>query len=145
MTWKGNSNLSKLFIPFIFLWGLLFGEILPVCIENNLNCFPNTTAPGGKESMFSSLSMFIPTIVVYSILATLFWFLYKKLNWKIVAIIAIVLGQAMEFFLFKPQEGNGVNVVTNPTGSFLFFLIIWPILLVLPYFIFHLFYKRISR
>ncbi len=86
--------------------------------------------------MFSSLSMFIPTTVIYLILATIFWFLYKKYSWKIVAVVAIVLGQIMEFFLFKPQEGDGVNVVSDPVGSFLFFLIIWPVLLVLPYFIF---------
>ncbi|MBI2010756.1 MAG: hypothetical protein HYS89_00755 [Candidatus Colwellbacteria bacterium] len=142
MRWSGNRDLSKWFIPFMALWGIFFGEFLPVCLENSFNCFPKTTPPGAKESMFSGLDMFIPTVVIYFILATVFWWLYRKLDWKIVFVIAIVVGQVLEFAFFRPQEGDGVNVVDNPLYSFLFFLIIWPILLVAPYGIFQKFFAK---
>lgn len=134
MNWRGNEDLSKWFIPFLFGWALLIGEILPVCFEQK-DCFPEATPPGAKESMFSSLDMLIPTIILYALLSTLFWFLFRKLNWKVIVIIAATLGAAMEFSIFKPQE-EGLNVIENPAGALLFFIIIWPILLVLPYAIF---------
>ena len=42
----------------------------------------------------------------------------------------------MEFSFMKPQEAGGPNVAENPLGAVIFFVIIWPILLGLPYGIF---------
>ncbi|MBI2588101.1 hypothetical protein HYW31_00070 [Candidatus Berkelbacteria bacterium] len=130
---RGNPNLSKWFILFLFLWAVFVGEILPVWMEK----LEGTAGqPGAKESMFSGLRMFIPTVIIYSILGLFFWWLFRKLHWLIIVFIAIILGVAMEFLLFKPQETSGPNVAENPLGALIFFIIIWPILLVLPYLIF---------
>jgi len=131
---KGNPTLSKWFIFFLFLWAIFVGEILPVWIQA-LEGTPSD-APGAKESMFSGLDMFVPTMIIYTILALLFWWLYRKLHWLIIILLAALLGVIMEFSFMRPQEAGGPNVVENPLGALIFFVIIWPILLGLPYGIF---------
>ena len=130
----GNQHLSKWFILLLFLWALFVGEIFPVWMQSIEGISSDT--PGVKESMFSSLSMFIPTVIIYTLLSIIFWWFFRKLHWLIVAIIAMILGTAMEFFIFKPQEISGPNLSEDPLCSLIFFLIIWPILLVVPYWLF---------
>lgn len=110
------------------------GEILPVWIQT-LEGTPSN-APGAKKSMFASLGMFVPTAIIYAVLALLFWWLYRKLHWLIIITFAALLGVIMEFSFMRPQEAGGPNVVENPLGALIFFIIIWPILLGLPYGIF---------
>ncbi len=141
MQWKAAKPLSKWFILFMAIWAILIGEILPVCLEN-YDCFPDEIAVGGKESMFSGFGTFTSTIIVYLILGIIFWFLFNKLDWKIVIVISIISGQLLEFLVFRPQEATEINVVENPISAFLFFLVIWPILLGPPYFIFNWFFKK---
>jgi hypothetical protein len=80
------------------------------------------------------LMMFVPITIVYALLAVLFYFLYSKFNRYVVFGIAPVLGLIMEFTFMRPQE-NDINVVTNPFYSAIFFIVIWPIILIPPYFI----------
>lgn len=138
----GNKKLSKWFMPFLMVWALLIGEILPVCLENR-DCFPQSTPVGGKESMFSGPDMFIPTLMLYGLLSVIFWLLFRAFRWTILIMVAAILGAAMEFLVFKPQE-TGVNVVDNPIGSLVFFVIIWPVLLIAPYGIFQFLAKKLS-
>ena len=130
----GDQHLSKWFILLLFLWALFVGEIFPVWMQAIEGV--SSDAPGAKESMFSSWSMFIPTVIIYTLLSIMFWWLFRKLHWLVVAIIAMTIGTAMEFLLFKPQEASGPNVSEDPLGSLIFFLVIWPILLVVPYWLF---------
>jgi hypothetical protein len=127
--WRGNRRLSPLFIPFLALVGIILGEVIPAC-SNPGGCF--VEPPNGKHSLFVDY-LFIPITGVYLTLGVFFWFLYRRLNWVIVAVIATALGEAMEFVLFRPQENPGINVVDEPLRAFVSLLFVWPILLVAPY------------
>lgn len=116
---------------FLFGWAVFIGEIVPVWIQTLEGIAPGD--PGAKESMFASWDMFIPTVILYSLLAIVFWYLYRRLYWIWVLVLAASLGTVLEFFVFRPQESQGPNVAEDPVGALLFFLIIWPILLGVPY------------
>lgn len=131
MFFRQKQHVSKWFILLLFGWAVFVGEILPVWIQT-FEGIPSG-APGAKESMFASWDMFIPTVILYTLLSILFWFLYSKLHWLIVLIGAAVFGTVLEFALFRPQETSGPDVVTDPLGALFFFVIIWPILLGVPY------------
>jgi len=138
---NGDKNIPKWFIFFIALWAILVGEIIPVCLEN-LNCFPAKVPPGGKESMFSGPGMLFGTVVFYLALSTSVRLLFKWLNWKIVSVLAILIGIILEFVFFRPQESGGPNVEKDPLGSIIFFAIIWPVLLVAPYGLYKLYLRK---
>jgi len=139
MNFKGDKTLPKLFIPFLAILGIILGEIIPVAME------PDPSAAGAKVSIFANWFNFIATVTVYCLLGWLFWWLYKKYHWLIIAGIAAILGAIMEFTFMRPQEANGPNVVENPLSALLFFVIIWPILMLIPYGIFQLLRKLIFK
>ncbi len=118
MNYKGDKTLPKTFIPFLVLMGIVLGEIIPVAIE------PDPSAPGAKISIFSDWMNFTATVAVYLLLGWLFWWLYRRYHWVIIVVIAAVLGAIMEFSFMRPEEANGPNVVENPWGALLFFVII---------------------
>lgn len=124
----GKRDLSSVFVVFLFGWGVFFGEILPVWTQP-----VPAGASGAKESMFASTEMLIPTVVVYTVLATLFWWLFRRVHWLIVLFAAILLGIGMEFLLFRPEETAGPNVTDDPLAALVFFIVVWPLLLVLPF------------
>lgn len=131
--------MPKLFIPFLALMGIILGEVIPLLLE------PDPNAPGAKVSMFSDWMNFIATVTVYSLLGWLFWWLYRRFHWLIVAGIAAVLGAAMEFSFMRLQEARGPNVVEDPWGALLFFIVVWPILMVLPHDLFQLIKRLIEK
>ena len=117
MNWRGDPHLSITFIPFLAGLAIFMGEIFPVWMDRLGGKQPG--APGVKESMFVNPGMFFGALFFYAVLATFFWWLYRKINWKIVAVVAVVAGVLLEFFLFKPTEAGGPNVVMNPFGALL--------------------------
>ena len=143
MKLQGNKNLSKWFMVFMFMVAIFLGEILPVWLQGLEGTSAND--PGAKQSMFASWSMFIPTVVIYGLLAVLFWWLYRRLHWLYVILIAAALGVLMEFTFMRPEETSGPNVVENPWGALVFFIIIWPLLVVVPYGIFNLGQKLLLK
>lgn len=133
MKLSANKNLTKWYILFMFLLSMFLGEILPVWLQE----LPQND-PGAKKSMFTSWDMFIPTMIIYALLSLLFWWLYRKLHWLYIGLIAAVLGVIMEFTFMRPEESGGPNVVEDPWGALLFFIVIWPILILAPYALFNL-------
>lgn len=142
MTWRGDQKLSRTFILILLSIAIFIGDIFPVWVDRLEG--KNAGTPGVKESMFANPSMFFGTFFFYSLLAVFFWWLYRKLHWLIMFILAVVIGTAMDFLVFKPHETGGPNVAENPPGV-VFFAIVWPILLVAPYGIFQLLSKVSDR
>lgn len=140
MRWHGDPTLPRIFIPFLAGLAIFIGEIFPVWLERLTGIGPD--APGTKASLFAGLDMFIPTVILYLVLGTIFWWLYRRWHWLVVAVIAALLGTSLEFVVFKPEEAGGPNVANDPAGALLFFLIIWPVLLVLPYGLYQLIRRR---
>lgn len=140
MQLTGDKKLSKWFILVLFVWAVFVGEIVPVWIQTLEGV--SADEAGAKESMFESWDMFIPTVVLYILIAVVFWFLYRRLYWLWVLFLAAALGAVLEFALFRPQETSGPDVVQDPLGALLFFVIIWPILLGVPYALFQWFVGR---
>ena len=124
----GKKDLSFTFVMFLVGWGVLFGEVVPVWLQE-----APQGSPGAKESMFASLEMLIPTVIVYVLLALLFWWLFRKAHWVIVICVAAFIGVGMEFLLFRPEEVAGPHVTEDPFAALLLFVIIWPLLLLLPF------------
>lgn len=136
MNWRGNNKITKWFVAVVFFWGIIVGEILPVSLQEL-----EQGHPGAKQALFADGRNVLPVFIIYFVLGWLFWLLYKKLHWLVVAILAAILGIIMEFSFMRPQEARGPNVVENPLGAILFFVIIWPILLATPYLIYKIYQK----
>lgn len=142
MRFVGDKKLSKWFILVLFGWAVFVGEIVPVWVQTMEGVSADEV--GAKESMFASWDMFIPTVVLYTLIAVVFLFLYRRLHWLWVLLLAATLGTILEFALFRPQETSGPDVVQNPLGALFFFIIIWPILLGVPYALFRWLVGRVS-
>src|SRR3989304_549746 len=100
--WKGNPALSKWFIFFLLLWAIFVGEILPVWIQA-LEGTPSD-APGAKESMFSGLDMFVPTMIIYTILALFFFGSFEEMADTLVAMEYIGCRARNNVSFMRPQE-----------------------------------------
>jgi len=130
---RGDKTLPLTFIPFLMLASVFSGEVMPVVIAIFGGVFGTY---GAKEPIIKSWPDFGLILVIYTVLGSLFWFLYRFLSWRIVALFAFVLAFILERWVYWHPEGEvGVSNAIS-FGTILQLVIIYFLVLVLPYLIF---------
>ncbi len=133
VNWKGDKSLPLAFAPFLMLWALLMGEVMPVVIGIFGGVFGTY---GAKEPIIKTLPDFGVVLIIYVLLGFLFWILYRYINWRIVMAFGFVLAFSLERFVYAQVEGS-INLINSVSvGTFIEFIIIYFLVLMLPYFIF---------
>lgn len=112
---------------------LFIGEVLPVVIGILGRVFDTY---GAKEPIIKTLPDFGIVLIVYVIFGLLFWILYRFVNWKIVAGFALILAFSLEQWVYQQVEGDVNLTNTVSLGTIVEFLIVYLLVLVLPYWIF---------
>src|SRR3990172_4377392 len=133
MNWRGDKTLPRTFILFLMLGSVFIGEVMPVVIAIFGGVFGTY---GAKEPIIKSWPDFGLILVIYTVLGSLFWFLYRFLNWRIVALFAFVLAFVLERWVYWHPEGEVGVSNTISFGTILQLVIIYFLVLVLPYIIF---------
>jgi len=131
--WSGDRTLPPSFVIFIMMAAVFIGEVLPVVVSILIG---NFGAYGSKEPIIKTLSDFELILVIYSILGTLFWALYRYINWRIVAVFAFVLTFLLERYVYWHPEGEISPANTISFGVILGGIIVYFLVLVLPYLLF---------
>ncbi|EKD84695.1 MAG: hypothetical protein ACD_38C00171G0005 [uncultured bacterium] len=133
MIWRGDKILPLTFIPFLMLSSVFIGEVLPLVIAIFGGVFGTY---GAKEPIIKSWPDFGLILVIYTVLGSIFWFLYRLLNWRIVAFFAFVLAFILERWVYWHPEGEVGVSNTISFGTIFQLVIIYFLVLVLPYLIF---------
>jgi len=133
MIWRGDKTLPLTFIPFLMLGSVFIGEVMPVVIGIFGGVFGTY---GAKEPIIKSWPDFGLILVIYTVLGSIFWFLYRFLSWRIVALFAFVLAFVLERWVYWHPEGEVGVSNTISFGTILQLVIVYFLVLVLPYLIF---------
>lgn len=121
------------YLVFLMLTALFVGEILPVVIGILGGEF---ATHGAKEPIIKSLPDFGLVLIIYSVLGSLFWLLYRYISWWIVAGFALVLAFILERWVYWHPEGEVGVSNTISFGTIIQLVIVYFLVLVLPYLIF---------
>jgi len=133
MTWRGDKTLPWTFIPFLMLTAVFVGEVLPVVIGIFGGMFG---AYGAKEPIIKTWPDFGIVLIIYTVLGSFFWLLYRYISWWIVGLFAFVLAFTLEKWVYSHPEGEIGLTNTMSLGAFVQFVIIYFLVLVLPYLVF---------
>ena len=133
MNWRGDKTLPWTFIPFLMLTAVFIGEVLPVVIGIFGGVFATY---GAKEPIIKSWPDFGVVLIIYTVLGFFFWLLYHYISWRIVALFAFVLAFSLEKWLYGHPEGEIGVTNTISFGTIIQFVVVYFLVLVLPYLIF---------
>lgn len=139
--WKSDYDFPLSFILFFIFAGIFLGEHLPV-IGQYLGGDP-INDPTAKVSILDvgGLSDIGVAPVIYGVFGAVLWLLYRFLDWRLVLISGAAVGSLAEWFLFTGQKIEDRGPIPTPFGATVFFVIVWSIITLVPYFI----YRAIGR
>lgn len=139
LTWRGDKTLPLLYFPFFSMASLFIGEVLPVVIGIFAGKFDTY---GAKEPIIKTWPDFGLVLIIYAVFGLLFWLLYRFLNWKIVAVFALILAFILERYVYWQVEGSIGVADTISIGTILGLVMVYLLVLVLPFGIFQAIRRR---
>lgn len=139
LTGRGDKTLPLLYFPFFALASFFIGEVLPVVIGIFAGKFDTY---GAKEPIIKTLPDFGLVLIIYAVFGVLFWLFYRALNWKIVAAFALILAFILERYVYWQVEGSIGIADTISIGTILTLVMVYLLVLVLPFGIFQVIRRR---
>lgn len=102
-----STALPKYYIPIAFAWGILVGEMVP------------------------GVGRVVPLIL----LTVVFWILFQRFRWELVVLAAPTVGLVLEMTVISPGEVGLVQLLEDPVRGLMFYVVVWPVMLVVPFLI----------
>lgn len=95
------------YIPIALAWGVLIGEVVP------------------------GVGRVVPLVF----LSVVFWILFQRFKWQIVVLAAPTVGLILETTVISPGEVGVVKLLEDPVRGLMFYIVVWPVMLVFPFLI----------